>query len=125
MRFSHRSKLGGDAAFETLASLEPPADAEHAIDSMIVRAHQRASGVNRGNQNQEALGRSRGGFSSKIHLRANANGDPLTFGLTGGEVHETQGFDALKALHGARSGKLLGDKGYDSNGIRDTLTEHR
>jgi len=33
----------------------------------------------RGNQKQEALGRSRGGFSTKIHLRTNANGEPLTF----------------------------------------------
>jgi hypothetical protein len=32
-----------DAAFETLASLGPPADKEHAIDSTIVRAHQHAS----------------------------------------------------------------------------------
>src|SRR6266567_22819 len=30
----------------------------------------------RGNQNREALGRSRGGFSTKIHLRTNAKGDP-------------------------------------------------
>jgi hypothetical protein len=34
-----------DAAFETLASLGPPADEEHAIDSTIVRAHQHAAGV--------------------------------------------------------------------------------
>ena len=30
----------------------------------------------RGNQNREALGRSRGGFSTKIHLRTNAKGRP-------------------------------------------------
>jgi putative transposase len=46
MRFSRRSKFGvWDAAFETLASLGPPADEEHAIDSTIVRAHQHAAGV--------------------------------------------------------------------------------
>ena len=33
---------------------------------------------------REALGRSRGGFSTKIHLRTNAKGDPLTFDVTGG-----------------------------------------
>src|SRR6516162_3731055 len=43
------SKLGvWDAAFETLASLGPPADEEHAIDSTIVRAHQHAAGVKGG-----------------------------------------------------------------------------
>jgi transposase len=45
VRFTRWSKLGvWDAVFETLASLGPPADAEHAIDSTIVRAHQHAAG---------------------------------------------------------------------------------
>src|SRR5262249_30035998 len=80
VRFTRWSKLGvWDAAFETLASLGPPADKEHAIDSTIVRAHQHAAGVKGGNQNQEALGRSRGGFSTKIHLRTNAKGPGWKF----------------------------------------------
>jgi putative transposase len=47
VRFTRWSKLGvWDAVFETLAaSLGPPADEEHAIDSTIVRAHQHAAGV--------------------------------------------------------------------------------
>src|SRR5258708_6753964 len=49
LRFTRWSKLGvWDAAFETLASLGPPADKEHAIDSTIVRAHQHAAGVKGG-----------------------------------------------------------------------------
>jgi transposase len=45
VRFTRWSKLGVfDAAFETLASLGPPADEEHAIDSTIARAHQHAAG---------------------------------------------------------------------------------
>jgi putative transposase len=49
VRFTRWSKLGvWDAAFETLASLGPPADKEHAIDSTIVRAHQHAAGVKGG-----------------------------------------------------------------------------
>jgi transposase len=77
----------------------------------------------RGNQEKQALGRSRGGFSTKIHLRTNAKGNPLTFDLTGGEVHETQGFDALIELHDAQPAKLLGDKGYDSDAIRSDLAK--
>jgi transposase len=75
----------------------------------------------RGNQNQEALGRSRGGFSTKIHLRTNAKGDPLTFDVTGGEAHEVKGYDALMELHDVYPDKLLGDKGYDSDDIRNDL----
>jgi transposase len=49
VRFSRWSKIGvWDAAFETLASLGPPADEEHAIDSTIIRAHQHAAGVKGG-----------------------------------------------------------------------------
>src|SRR6266540_6797197 len=49
VRFTRWSKLGvWDAAFETLASLGPPADEEHAIDSTIVRAHQHAAGAKGG-----------------------------------------------------------------------------
>ena len=41
VRFTRWSKIGvWDAAFETLASLGPPGDKEHATDSTIVRAHQ-------------------------------------------------------------------------------------
>jgi len=49
VRFTRWSKLGvWDAVFETLASLGPPADDEHAIDSTIVRAHQHAVGAKGG-----------------------------------------------------------------------------
>jgi len=49
VRFTRWSKLGvWDAILETLASLGPPADKEHAIDSTIVRAHQHAAGVKGG-----------------------------------------------------------------------------
>jgi transposase len=76
-----------------------------------------------GNQNHEALGRSRGGFSTKIHLRTNAKGDPLTFDVTGGEAHEVKGYEALMRLHEANPSKLLGDKGYDSDDIRRDLID--
>src|SRR6476619_6438420 len=49
VRFTRWSKIGvWDAAFETLASLGPPGDKEHVIDSTIVRAHQHAAGVKGG-----------------------------------------------------------------------------
>jgi hypothetical protein len=45
-----------DAAFETLANVGPPENAEHAIDSTIVRAHQHAAGVKRGIKTRRLLG---------------------------------------------------------------------
>lgn len=37
----------------------------------------------------EALGRSQGGFSTKLHLRAEGGGKPITAVLTAGERHGT------------------------------------
>ena len=56
VRFTRWSKHGvWDAAFETLASLGPPADEEHAIDCTIVRAHQHAAGVKGGIKTSKRL----------------------------------------------------------------------
>ena len=125
VRFTRWSKLGvWDAAFETLASVGPPEDAEHAIELDYRAGASACSQRKRGNQNQEALGRSRGGFSTKVHLRTDAKGRPLVFELTGSQAHEVKGYDdALMELFEAQPEKLLGDKGYDADAIRDDLEE--
>ena len=125
VRFTRWSKSGvWDAAFETLASSWAPTSRQGTCDQFHHSAGAPAcSRRKRGNQNQEALGRSRGGFSTKIHLRTNAKGDPLTFNVTPGEAHEIKGYDALMELHDINPDKLLGDKGYDSDDIRDDLAE--
>ncbi|XP_054709424.1 ribosomal RNA small subunit methyltransferase H-like [Uloborus diversus] len=52
------------------------------IDATIVRAHACSSGYIKGNQEEAALGRSRGGFSTKIHALVDALGNPFKFILT-------------------------------------------
>ena len=47
------------------------------IDSTIVRAHACAAGYGKDTQEQEALGRSKGGFTTKIHTLVDALGNPL------------------------------------------------
>ncbi len=71
----------------------------------------------RGTQN-EALGRSRGGFSTKIHLRTNAAGLPVAAVLTGGETHDVKAYDDLMDERESDPGALLADKGYDRDAIR-------
>jgi hypothetical protein len=68
----------------------------------------------RGRQDQ-ALGRSRGGFSTKIHLKTNFTGLPLAFVLTGGEAGDGPQFETLLDLGpDVRPRAALTDKGYDS-----------
>jgi transposase len=82
-------------------------------------------------QTREALGRSQGGFRTKIHLRCDGNGLPITFLLTVGERHETVVFEPLMEQGAVkRSGagrprlrpqRVSGDKGYSSGKIRRYL----
>lgn len=65
-----------------------------------------------GGQEAQALGRSRGGFSTKIHIAVDALGNPLRFILTGGECHDSPHAAALIA--GFSCEVLIADKGYDS-----------
>ncbi len=68
-----------------------------------------------------ALGRSRGGFSTKLHIRADASGLPLAFALTGGERHDLTAVPEL--LDGVRLARTLviADRGYDADGLRSHL----
>ena len=85
------------------------------IDSTIVRAHQAAAGAprKRGGQSSQALGKSRGGFSTKIHVAVAGSGKPLKHTLTGGEKHDITQSDKLIA--GLEGEYVIADKGYDSN----------
>jgi hypothetical protein len=74
----------------------------------------------RGAQNQ-GLGRSRGGFTSKIHARTNIEGLPLGFVITPGEAHDATAYDELMATDDVRPKTLLADRGYDSDPIHQML----
>jgi transposase len=76
----------------------------------------------RGIRNQ-ALGRSRGGFTSKVHLRCNAAGLPIGVVLTEGEAHDVTAYDALMEQRDSDPGTMLADKGYDSDAIRHDLRD--
>ncbi len=56
---------------KVLAALEDPDLEWLMMDSTVIRAHQHAAGLNT-EENPEDLGRSRGGFGTKIHLSVNS-----------------------------------------------------
>lgn len=80
------------------------------------------SGRKRGTH-RRALGRSRGGFTSKLHCLADALGRPLAFHLTIGEAADCKAYDALIGLPERPPKALLADKGYDADTIRADLAE--
>ncbi|MFJ8730630.1 IS5 family transposase [Streptomyces bauhiniae] len=101
-----------------------------AVDSTIVRAHQHAAGaktVPAGEPDDHALGRSRGGLSTKIHLASDSRCRPLAFILTPGQAGDAPAFPQVMArLQVPRPvGRprttpvmVLADKAYSSRAIR-------
>ena len=67
---------------------------------------------------EQAFGRSRGGFTCKVHCLSDAAGLPLAFHLTGGEAADCTQFETLGALTEVQPGYLIADKGYDSDSLR-------
>ncbi|UKE72135.1 IS5 family transposase [Xanthomonas graminis] len=88
------------------------------IDSSIVRAHAQAA-TGKGGRLDSALGRSRGGLSTKIHLAADGQGRPLRFVLTGGQRNDITQARAL--LAGFRPRYVLADKGYDRRELVEVI----
>jgi transposase len=99
-------------------------DMEHLlIDSTVIRAHPCAAGARKksGGQAAQALGRSRGGFSTKIHVNVDALGNPLRLTLTGGQRHDITEADVLIADY--KADFVIADKSYDADDFRQTIRD--
>lgn len=100
----------------------------------MIRAHAHAAGARRAS-GEQALGRSRGGFSTKLHLRADAEGRPVALHLTGGERHDLLGVGPLfeqGALRTGRRGRprwkpnaVIADKAYSAAWLLEVLRRKR
>ena len=91
----------------------------HGASPSDVRLHRRAracvGGWSKGGQEGQALGRSRGGFTTKIHAKSDASGDIIAFDLTGGEAFDGRHFDILLDIGpDIQPRAVICDKGYAS-----------
>ncbi len=91
------------------------------IDSTLVRAHPCAAGAPaaRGGQVCQALGRSRGGFTTKIHISVDALGNPLRVRLSAGQRHDITQAPAL--TEGFAFEHLIADGSYDADDFIDRI----
>lgn len=145
-----------------VAALQARADAaglitwDVSVDSTISRAHQHAAGARVDSDQQKeppggvgepepvdhALGRSRGGWTTKLHLATEQGQKPLSLVVTGGQRGDSPQFQVvLDRIRVARPGRgrprtrpdrVLADKAYSSRanraylrrrGIRCTIPE--
>ena len=72
-----------------------------------------------GGQSSQALGRSRGGFSTKIHVSVDALGNPLRFTLTAGQSHDITKAQALIANYE----HVIADRAYDPDDFLETIAD--
>ncbi|MEW2324954.1 IS5 family transposase [Streptomyces griseoincarnatus] len=107
------------------------------IDSTIVRAHQHAAatgrkgGISGDEPDDHALGRSRGGLTTKVHLACDGKGRPLALLVTPGQRHDSVcARILLERIRVPRSGlgrprcrpdQVIADKAYSSRGFRAYL----
>jgi transposase len=100
-----------------------PVPDELSIDSSHVKAHRSAVEFKKG-EFAEAIGRSRGGRTSKIHALADDRGRPVAFALTPANVADiTMAAPLLGAV--ARPKRLLADKAYDADSLRKWLKQRK
>ncbi len=70
-------------------------------------------------QDRQALGRSRGGFTTKIHAKSDASGDIIAFDLTGGQASDAPHFEVLLDIGpDIQPRAAICDKGYASKANR-------
>lgn len=113
VRFNGWSKKGIWKEFMEFCIQDP--DLEYiSIDTTIIRAHACAAGY--GDQEKQGLGRSRGGFSTKIHAKVDALGNPIKFIVTPGQAADS--VQASELLKGSCASHVLADKGYDNDQLR-------
>ena len=102
------------------------------VDGSVVRAHRVAAGALRrfGGGELQALGRSRGGFSTKIHVVTDAIGTLISVTLTPGQSSEAPEFphvmQAVAVSSRAKTRRpsaVAWDKAYSTRAIRGWLSK--
>lgn len=72
-----------------------------------------------GGQAAQALGRSRGGFTTKIHITVDGLGNPLRLRLTAGQAADIS--QAIELVDGLTFDRLIADRGYAAQAFYDWL----
>jgi transposase len=100
------------------------------LDSTIIRAHPHAAGAKKrsdggGGQAEQALGRSRGGFGTKIHAAVSGLMLPVVLFVTAGQEADVRHAQQLlrEVPTGASVAAVIADKGYDSKAVVTAVEE--
>jgi len=93
------------------------------LDSTIVRAHQHSAG-GAGGKGMQAIGRSRGGLSTKVHVLLTLTGTVSKSIITCGHESDIKYAPALLE-NSPRNSIVIGDKGYDSDAFVTAIEQRQ
>ena len=89
------------------------------LDATHIKVHQHGSNPAGGQQNQ-AIGRTKGGLNTKLTALVDGRGRVLQLHLAPGQRADIRAAEALAPIQGCR---VVADKGYDSDRFRRHLAE--
>ena len=110
-----------DRLFEAVAS-QP--DLEWLmIDATVIRAQSQAAGARaqKGGPQAQALGRSRGGFGTKLHAVVDALGLPVRFAIGPGQQNDMAA--ACGLVQGLSAGQVIADRAYHAHQLHDVILD--
>ncbi|HZZ21996.1 MAG TPA: IS5 family transposase [Roseiarcus sp.] len=90
------------------------------VDATIVKVHRHGQGA-KGGTSSQAIGRSKGGMTTKILALTDALGNLVRFTLLPGHRFDTVGVAPL--IEGVEFGGLIADKAFDTDAILAALDE--
>ena len=97
------------------------------VDGSFIKVHKHGTGARRNggtpedSAKKQAIGRSRGGLTSKIMALTDANGRICKFSVVAGNAYEGHALPGL--IDGVHTHEVIGDKAYDSGAIRQMLAD--
>lgn len=90
------------------------------MDGSHIRVHQH--GMGKQSTTHEAVGKSVGGHTSKIHLAVDACGNPIEFIITAGNVNDiVVAPNLLAQLDLSHTDTVCADRGFDSDAFRELI----
>jgi transposase len=105
---------------EDLGCFKKNSDNEsHIIDATIVKVHQCAWGAIKRPLENQAIGKTKGGWTTKIHIVCDALGLPISFFITPGQRHESKIAGCLLARKPSKN--VIADKAYDADSLREEI----
>ena len=91
------------------------------IAPLFARTPVRPAPKKSGGQANQALGRSRGGISTKIHVTVDGLGNPLRLRLTAGQRHDIS--QAADLIAGFNFERVIADRGYAAEDFVELVIE--